>query len=181
MTNAGSCHTFQSNDHAFLEQMVYMYSDALVRYAYCYVGSAAASEDVMEEAFVCLLMKKRSFSSLEQARTWLYKTVRSKAVDHLRRHKREVPLCDVENVLTGGDMESAFMDKQKNIAVYTCMERLPRQYKEVLQLSYFDEFSIAQICGILGLSTKQVYNRLARARAALKAQLMEEGFSDEDL
>ncbi len=175
MTQAGSCHTFRSNDPQFLEQLVYLYSDALVRYAYCYVGSSAAAEDVMEEAFVVFLLKKRMFLSMEQARTWLYKTVRSKAVDYLRRHKREVPLEDVENVLSGGDMESVFLTKERNAAVYTCMQKLPEQYRAVLQLSYFDEFTVSQICEILNRTPKQVYNLLERAKTTLKALLIQEG------
>ncbi len=181
MTQAGSSHSIYSTDPKALEQLIYMYSDALVRYAYLYVGSSAAAEDVMEEAFVSLLLKKRVFLSMEQARSWLYKTVRSKAIDYLRRHKREVPLEDVENVLMGGDMESAFLDKERNAAVFTCLQKLPRQYREVLQLSYFDEFSVKEICDILKCSTKQVYNLLSRARADLKVELLKEGFSYEDL
>ncbi len=181
MTKAGSCQIIRSEDPQVLEQLIYLYSDALVRYAYCYVGSSTVAEDMMEDAFVALLVKKRVFLSLEQARTWLYKTVRSKSVDYLRRHKREVPLEDVENVLSGGDMESVFLSKERNTAVYTCMQKLPQQYRAVLQLSYFDEFSVSQICEILKLSAKQVYNLLARAKTTLKALLIQEGIFNEKL
>ncbi len=180
MTHNGSYQKILANDPAVLEQLIYMYSDALVRYAYCIVRNASAAEDVVEDAYAILLLKKKTFSSMEQVRAWLYKTVRSRAVDQLRRGHC-VPLCDVENVLQDGDMESQFLSRERNTVVYTCMQNLPEQYRQVLLLSYFEEFSVEQIAGILGKSRKQVYNLLTRARAALKELLIREGFSNEDL
>ncbi len=180
MTQNGSYQKILANDPAVLEQLIYMYSDALVRYAYCIVRNASVAEDVVEEAYATLLMKNKAFSSMEQVRAWLYKTVRSRAVDQLRRG-HYVPLCDVENVLQDGDMESRFLSRERNAVVYTCMQNLPEQYRQVLLLSYFEEFSVEQIAVILGKTKKQVYNLLTRARAAIKELLIKEGFSYEDL
>ncbi len=181
MTKTGCNQVFLSNDPEILEKLLYMYSDALVRYAYCYVGSADTAEDLMEDAFASLYCKKRVFVSIEQMRAWLYKATRNKALDYLRRHKNDVPLDDIENVLGDGDMESSFLTKERNAMVYTCIQRLPGQYRDVLQLHYFDEFSVTRICDILRRSPKQVYNLLARAKTALKELLIQEGFSYEDL
>lgn len=164
-----------------LENLVYTYSDALVRYAYCYVGNADVAEEVTEDAFAAYCVKHQQFQSMEQARAWLYKAVRSRAVDYLRFHKRHVPLDDVQEVLScRGPLEDLLV-KERNDAIYRCMQALPRQYRAVLQLQYFDEFDIAQICKIMGKSKKQVYNLLTRAKSALKEYLIKEGISGEDL
>ncbi len=180
MTQHGSYQKIKASDPVILEELIYQYSDALVRYAYCLVGNAATAEDLMEEAYAALLVKNPTFYALEQARSWLYKCVHGKAVDHVRKHWREVPLCDVENVLTASDMEQSFAKKESNRQVYRCMERLPGQYRQVLVLSYFDGFSVSEICRILGKSAKQVYNLQSRAKAALKDILIKEGFSYEE-
>ncbi len=179
MKNAGS-NPIKANDPEVLEKLIYMYSDALVRYAYSYVRNAAAAEDFMEDAFASLYIKKQSFASYEQMRAWLYKCVHGKAVDYIRR-KKPIPLEDVEHVLSGGDMESAFLSKERNALIFRCIQQLPQQYRDVLQLSYFDEFSVNDICAILRKSPKQVYNLLSRARVALKQILIKEGYSHEDL
>ncbi len=163
-----------------LERLIFLYSDALVRYAYCYVHDSMAAEDIVEDAFASLYVKNKRFSSIEQMRAWLYKCVHGKAVDHLRR-QRTVPLEDLENVLSSGDMESVFLTRERNQVIYTALQRLPVQYRQALQLSYFDEFTIPQICKILNKSPKQVYNLLSRAKAALKENLIKEGFTCEDL
>ncbi len=181
MTQNGSYPTITANDPIILEELIYRYSDALVRYGYCQVGNSATAEDLMEEAFATLLMKKHTFYSLEQARTWLYKCVHGKAVDYLRKHRREIPLSDVENVLSATDMEQSFLRKERNAIVFRSMQALPRQYRQVLSLSFFDGFSVPEICQILGMKPKQIYNLQSRAKAALKEILLKEGIFDEKL
>lgn len=183
MTEFGesSCRRNPANDPVYLEKLVRTYSDCLVRYAYCYVGSSAAAEDIMEDAFTALIVKGGRFWDQEQIRAWLYRTVHNKAVDHLRRHSREVPLCDVENVLYLPGAEQNALTRERNEKIYICMQKLPTQYREVLQLAYFDGFSIEQIHRIMGKSHKQVYNLLARGKVALKKFLIKEGITHEDL
>ena len=178
---ASSCRRIPANDPQTLEYLVSTYSDALVRYAYCYVGSSAAAEDIMEDAFAALLIKGGKLTGEEQTRAWLYKTVHNKAVDYLRRHSREVPLEDVENVLHTPAMEQNVLTRERNEKIYICMQKLSAQYREVLQLTYFDGFPVETVCRIMGRSRKQVYNLLFRGKVALKELLIKEGITHEDL
>lgn len=178
---ASSYHRDPDNGALNLESLVYTYSDALVRYAYCYVGSADVAEEVTEDAFAALFVKNKRFDTAEQARAWLYKAVRSRAVDYLRLHRRHVPLEDMQGVLSVYGPLEDMLRKERNDAIYRSMQSLPRQYRAVLQLQYFEGFEITQIAKILGKTKKQVYNLLARAKAALKELLIKEGMSSEDL
>ena len=162
-----------------LEYWVRTCADPLIRYAFSITGSSAAAEDAMEDAFAALLVKGGTFHSPQQLRAWLYKTTRSKAVDYLRHHKREVPLYDLENVLCAPDPEADTFLQQRNQRLYACMQQLPLQYRQVLVLTYFDDFDVSQICVILGKTKKQVYNLLARAKASLKELLIKEGITYE--
>lgn len=172
---------FLQGDRQGLEELIRTYSDPLIRYAYGYVKNAAVAEDVMEESFAALFMKAPAIRDDEHFRAWLYKVTRSKCVDYLRRHRREVPLEDVENVLSSGDVQESLFRQERNRTLYRCMQTLPEQYREVLQLAYFDRFSTEDICRIMGKSAKQVYNLQARAKTALKDRLQKEGISNEDL
>ncbi len=68
-----------------------------------------------------------------------------------------------------------------SIKICDSMQTLPPQYRDVLYLVYFENFSIQETCGILKKNAKQVYNLLARARSALKEILMKEGVYNEEL
>ena len=182
MTDSGaSSYHLNLKDPGALEYWVHTCADSLIRYAYSIVGSSSAAEDAMEDAFAAMLVKGGKFHTPQQLRAWLFKTTHNKAVDYLRHHKREVPLCDVENVLHSSDLETDLIYRQRNDTIYVCMQRLPVQYRQVLVLTYFDEFEISQLCTILGKTKKQIYNLLARAKASLKELLMEEGITHEEL
>ena len=99
----------------------------------------------------------------------------------MRKNGRNRPLTGLENVLISADGEEGMLGKQRRETLYACMQKLPAPYKEVLYLSYFDGFSVKEICHILKKSAKQVYNLLSRAKASLKAILVKEGFSHENI
>ncbi len=164
-----------------VEELVCAYSDQLVRFAYGYVKDSSAAEDAVEDAIATLIFKKKKFNDPEHQRAWLYRTTRSRCVDHLRAHRRETPVADVENVLTTGSLWDDTQRKLRDNALYMCLQSLPGQYREVLQLIYFDGFSMAQVGSILNKSAKQVYNLHTRAKSALKALLEKEGITHEDI
>lgn len=182
MTDSGaSSYRLNLTDPGAIEYWVQTLAEPLIRYAYSITHSSAAAEDAMEDAFAALLAGNRRFRSPEQLRAWLYKTTHNKSVDYLRRHKREVPLEDVENVLSSPDPASSAALRERNKTIYICMQRLPQQYREVLILTYFDGFSASEVCTVMHRSKKQVYNLLARARIALKELLIQEGITHEEL
>lgn len=164
-----------------LETIIRTYSDPLVRFACSYVGSASAAEELMEDALADVLLRDKRFEDEAHFRAYLYKTVRHRCLNYLRFHRRLVPLEDVEAVLWAGNMEADAIKKERDRAVYACLQKLPLQYRQVLMLMYFDGFSVDEISTILTRSKKQVYNLLARAKASLKTQLEKVGITHEDL
>lgn len=170
-----------ANDPRELERLIHTYADNLVRYAYSIIGSSAAAEDVMEDTFALLLVKGGHFPDEGSIRAWLYKVVHNKAILYLRRHKKEVPLQDVEQVLYGGCLEEELIRQERNEVLYLCLQKLPSQYRQALQLRYLENFTPAQISRITGLSQKRVYNLLQRGRVTLREYLIKEGVSCEDI
>ena len=172
---------YLANNPETLEILVHAYSDALGRYAYCSVGDYAAAEDIMEDAFALYIVKKIEFDRKEQIRCWLYKTVRSRAIDYLRHHKHQVYLEDVGQALYTPDIHDDVVKRERNSIIYRNMQKLNRDYRAVLQLHYLDGFTVEQVCQIMNKSSKQVYNLLTRARASMKENLIKEGITREDI
>ena len=164
-----------------IENWLRTYGPGLIRYAYTITNSSAGAEDAMEDAFAALLVKGGTFHDEQQLRSWLYKTTRNKAVDFLRRHRREQPLQDVEEVLSADTVEEEALLQERNRRLYLCLQELPLQYREVLELTYLEGFSIEAVCAILRKTKKQVYNLLARAKVSLREKLIREGITHEDI
>ena len=158
-----------------LRQLVEMYSDGLISFAYCFVASSDVAEDIMEDTFATLIAGKRHFSPRATFKTYLYKIARNKCIDYIRFHKKFLPLSDLENVLAFADVETDVEKREEKRALYRCLQQLPREYRDVLQLSYLEGFNTQEVCSIMRKSTKQVYNLLARAKLSLKILLEKEG------
>ena len=178
---ASSYRRFQQGEQTALDQILVAYSDSLVRFAYSLVHDSAAAEDIAAESIAILLTTYKKFRDDGHMRAYLYGIARHKAMDYLRLHRYMVPLEDVENVLGFGDLESDTLKKERNEAIYRAMQTLPQQYRQVLQLQYFDGFEPQQVAQILKKSAKQTYNLLARAKVALKELLEKEGITHADI
>ena len=167
-----------------LEMLVREYSDALIRFAYCYVKDSAVAEDIMEDAFSALIIKRRDFDSADNLRAYLYKTVRNKCVDYLRMRKKRVPLADIERVFTANaekETEKSLLRQENRRAVYEALQNLPSQYREILYLTYFEDCTADELSRLLRRTKKQIYNLLHRAKTSLKELLIKEGISYENL
>ncbi len=162
---------FLAGDSAALENTVRFYSDALVRFARYYVKDPTIAEDIMEDAFVALILKRRNFQEEEQLRAYLYKTVRNKCLSYLRGKKHLASLEDNADKLLGGSLENEILRRERATAVRKALEKLPKQYEEILILSYYHGLNVRALCDALGKTEKQVYNLISRARAALKTEL----------
>lgn len=183
MSDKGLRHyeAYLRGDEYALEELVRTYSDPLIRFIYCYVQDASAAEELMEDTIVTLIMKHKRLESGDKLHGYLYKIARNKAIDHLRWRKRFVPLEDVENVLSSGSLEEDHARRARDEMVYTCMQALPEQYREILHLTYFEGFSLPETGKLMHKSIKQIYNLHTRAKNALKASLLKEGIDHEDL
>lgn len=171
----------QGDPHA-LEELVRTYSDGLTQYAYLYVHDYAIAEDVMEESFAALILKRKQLPDLLHFKAYLYKIARNKSLDLLRSKKRrELPLSGYEDALVCADPEEGIADRLRDRTVFEALQKLPQDYRDALYFAYFDGYKIAEICAMTGKSRKKVYNLLARAKAALKEILLKEGIGYDDL
>lgn len=174
---------YLNGDDLSLETLVKTYGDGLVRFAYGFVKDSMTAEDIAEDTFATLIIKRKRFSPRASFKTYLYKIARNKCLDFLRYHRRFVPLDDMENVLSSSDEKPDINVElcERKTALYKCLQQLPNQYGNVLTLVYIEGFSAEETSKIMNKSVKQVYNLLARAKLSLKQLLINEGIKYENI
>ena len=168
-------------DNEALEQLVIGYGDGLIGYAYCFLHDFAAAEDVMEDTFATLIVKRKKFVARSPFEAYLFRIARNKCLDRLRKAKRETRLDDSLATADFASVEDDALKVVRDEKVYKAMLTLPRDYRTVLYLMYYQGFTVDEIAAALGKNKKQVYNLLSRAKAALKQLLIKEGIGYEDL
>lgn len=83
---------FLDGDDAGLEALIRAYKDGLMLFLNSYVQDLAAAEELMEETFVRLVVRRPHFSPHASFKTYLYTIGRRLAVDYLRRTARVTTL-----------------------------------------------------------------------------------------
>lgn len=174
---------FLQGDDSGLSEIIRAYRDGLILYLNGYINDLTVAEELAEDTFVKLVMKRPHFAQRAAFKTWLYTVGRNAAIDYLRRRKKAelpledtAPICDEE-----ADLERAYIQRQDRILLHHCIRKLKQEYRQVLWLAYFEGFSYQQIGRILHKTTHNVETMAYRARLALKHKLKEEGFEYENL
>lgn len=179
----GAYMRYLDGDDSAVAELVREYSDGLILYIYSYVRDLDTAEELCNETFIRLVMKKPKFKGKSSFKTFLYSIGRHTALEYLRKHKRrrEVPLDDVGELKSGDSPELAYILAEQNETLRRAMLKLKPEYSQVLWLTYFEDLSAQSAAEVMNKSVRSVESLLYRAKPALKKELEKEGFEYEKL
>lgn len=173
---------FLEGDEGGLVQIISEYRDGLILYLNGFVGDLTVAEDLAEDTFLKLVLKKPRFSARSTFKTWLYTIGRNLALDHLKRRRTEIPLEDCPKISDEAlALERSYIQQEDKIILHRAMKQLRQEYRQILWLIYFEGFRCDQAGKIMGKSTHNIETLVHRARRALKQKLYEEGYEYENL
>ena len=162
-------------------ELIREYRDGLVLYLNSILRDIGTAEEICEDTFVKLVTKRPRFSGRSSFRTWLYAIGRNLALDHLRRNAKLTALPEAESLADMESLEQGYIREERRIVVHRAMGKLNPEYRQVLWLSYFEEFTNAETAKLMKKSKRQVENLLYRAKQSLRTELEKEGITHEDL
>lgn len=176
---AGSYRRFLDGEEEGFYEIVRDHKDGLILYVNTYVNSLCESEEIVQETFARLAIRKPRFFGRSSFKTWLYTIARNIALDELRRKRREaVPLDEVEGCISDdSDVETAYLKREMSTVLREAMLRLKPEYSGALWLVYFERFDNKDAARIMKKSSHQFENLLYRAKQSLKKQLEKGGYT----
>ena len=176
---ASSYRRFLEGDNDGFVEIIRDYKDGLMLYLNGYVHDIHDAEDLMEDTFVKLYVKRPNFTHSFSFKTWLYTIGRNVAIDHLRREKRRNvrSVEEAEGILADRmQLEQEYLRKEERIQLLEAMETLNDDYRQTLYLKYFEGLSNEEIGKVLGKSNRQVENLLYRGKQALRKVIEHEDY-----
>ena len=141
------------------------YSDMVLRLCTVYLKNSADAEDIFQNVFLKYALCDRPFESQEHEKAWLIRVTVNACKDLLKSffHSRTVSLNELPDYLAELSPE--------RLVVMEAVWALPRAYREVIYLHYYEGYTAPEIAGILKKNPNTVYTHLARARAMLRETL----------
>ena len=149
-----------------IDAVVEKYSDMIIRIAYQNLKNQSDAEDVAQEVFL-KLMREEEFEDEGHRKAWLIRVT--------------INLCkDVNesawNRKTEGLIETWETVDREQLRVLDELWELPKDYRNVVYLYYYEELTIPEIAKILKRKENTISSWLTRARKKLKTILVEGGY-----
>ena len=141
------------------------YADMIRRICLIHLQNSADTEDIFQTVFLKYVLRSVSFESEEHEKAWLIR-VTINACRDLRRSffkSRTVLLDDL--------IEMPAPMLQSNREVLEAVLSLPKKYKDVVYLHYYEGYTAAEIGEILGKNVNTIYTLMTRSKKLLKEKL----------
>lgn len=156
----------------------------LYRFIRRYVGDETEAYDLLQETYAGAWLALRRYDPTRPFDVWLRSIALNKCRDWSRRRAvrrvvRGVMGLDTPEATAVGDdapsPEARFDDQRRAQALQRALSGLPDSLKAPLLLATLEGRSHAEIAAIMGVTTKAVETRIARARKALANEMTRSG------
>ncbi|MCX4244884.1 RNA polymerase sigma factor [Paraliomyxa miuraensis] len=156
------------------EALFERYFGALHRFFHNKLGSSTEADDLVQRAFLGCVEARERFRGDASFRSYLFGIAHNTLLMHFRGRRRKQDPIDfgTVSVLDLGTSPSIRVGRREQEQVLlAALRRLPLELQVVLELSYWESMSSAEIGEALELPAGTVRSRLRRARALLEAAI----------
>lgn len=150
------------------------WADDVMRFAVRVGGSREDCEDAVQEAFAGL-WKHRLNVPFEKGKGFLFTTAYRQLIGRLRHYKVERQHADALKVDESMEPDTRFDLRE---AINQALKTLPEVQRAILQLRDVEGYSYREIGEALELSDDRVQVYLFRARVAMRKQLIQMGYDN---
>ncbi|TWU15226.1 RNA polymerase sigma factor [Allorhodopirellula heiligendammensis] len=145
----------------------------LLRYAFSLTGRRAVAEEIVQEVFLQLHGR---FDEVASPRAWLFRSVRNKAFDYHRNHRREVFVAEQPDSPAGDESPESLVVRMEAMGVLRlAMRELSETDQQLIRLKYFENLKYSEISAQSGLGMGNVGYRLHHILKELSARLQRMG------
>ncbi|MDT8437596.1 MAG: RNA polymerase sigma factor [Wenzhouxiangellaceae bacterium] len=164
----------QDGDRGALETLVRATQRDLLRFAFAIARDRDLARDAVQDAWVAVAGNLRRLDDPRGFRPWVFRQVRWRVFDQLRRRSPTAGITAGDEPDDGGRQAGA---QATDFDLARALGQLAAPEREVVGLFYLSGLSIAEIALVLDIPPGTVKSRLHRARGELKHQL--QGDDDE--
>jgi RNA polymerase sigma-70 factor (ECF subfamily) len=167
---------------ALFERLFQEYYKTLLTYARRFVNESQAAEDIVQDVFLSLWMRKELVNFNDPIQPYLFRATLHRCINHLtasvtmqRAQGRDCYDELIALEMAEGNPYDTFLQKEMEENVDRLIATFPARRKEVFRLSRNEQMSNKQIAELLGISLKAVEKHITAALADIRAYLKQYG------
>jgi RNA polymerase sigma-70 factor (ECF subfamily) len=165
------------------EKLVKKYRKSVYYMLLKMVNNADDAEDLTQEAFAKAFAALERYDTKYAFSTWLFRIATNNCIDHIRKRRVQTVSLDTPYHSEEGDdiqfdvrdsdlnPNEQMLRKQRKEYIKQAVEKLPKKFKVLVELRYFQEMSYEEVGEEMGMPIGTVKAQLFRAREMLLAEL----------
>jgi RNA polymerase sigma-70 factor, ECF subfamily len=164
-------------DEAALKALFLRHQNRVFRFVQRIVRNEAVADELTNEVFLDVWQHAQSYEGRSSVTTWILAMAHNRAVSALRKRREEAwDEDEAKHIPDGADNSEVIVQKaDKGRALRQCLEALPADQREIMDLVYYHERTIAEVSTILGLPEGTVKTKMFNARKRLSELLKAAG------
>jgi len=171
---------------AAFQRTLARYQDKVYRLCCTLLRDPTAAEDAAQESLVRIWKAIGSFDGRASLSTWIYAITRNRCLTAIARRRELASMSDavieaeaeISAASHRADSADSGTDDDASDTLRELIGLLPERYRRTLMLFYYEDRSVSEVAGMLGMPEGTVKTNLYRARAALTEQLRRRGLDD---
>ena len=153
------------------------YELGVYRLALSIVDDPAEASEITQETFISALNALEKYQEKQSFKAWLYTITVNCSRSHLRKRRTKNKLLATLTHIFRVEVEKqtmpedAFVQNEKEAALWKSLNQLDENLRSVVVLRYFQELPIREIAEILSIPEGTIHSRLHTAREQLRVAL----------
>ena len=163
----------QRGDSDAFRRLVELYEKRLLYFIRRFTRDAQSPLDVLQDVWITVFRRINSLRSPAAFKTWLYQIAHDRAIDLLRRQRREAEFYAEreEDAETETSSETDAFDNAE--LVHRALAELSLPHREILTLRFLEDLEIADVAEIVRCNLGTAKSRLHYAKQALQKKVEE--------
>jgi len=174
---------FKGGDAGAFDELFSRHTRSMVNFAYRFVRDRQMAEELAQEVFLKVYEGAAGYQPQAKFTTWLYRIATNVCLNEIRKPRfraahqplstegpggPDVPSGDFR---TSGGPEGILQRQAISRALREALGTIPEKQRTAFILNKYQEFSYADVAGIMKISEKAVKSLIHRAREALADRL----------
>lgn len=140
------------------------------------IGNRHEVDDLMQEIALAVVRQRALPDDPGRVAPWLYRLAVRQAINFHRKMGRKSnakPTTELEVASRNVEPLDWMLQVEKSASIRVAMNQLADRDREILMLKYTEKWSYRELAQHLGIKTKTVEYRLAKARQRLRSLILE--------
>lgn len=164
----------KQHDEKALTQLLSFYQTYLYQIAYLYCKNQEQALDAVSECVTKVYLNLPKLKEPKYFKTWMTRILINEVLDDIKKRKHLISYDRLRDAGYEAEYAEDTITQEERLDLYRALDSLKPDYKKVLILKYFQDFSIKEISDLMDMSESSIKVLLHRGRKKLRHILSEE-------